>query len=519
MNNYIITAEHTIKSAGNPDINYYFATGTYVTKSTDTLANTVFRGDITSKISLDKEIGFFAWGTQSKTTISSIKLINRPDRKGLPGFYDDIPSQSVRDSKIVLKIVKQNASYDTAIKIGGFIVDNYTYPSDDFIVYDLLDKISLLDKNTQHLQFSDSIQFANNRGLDQPIPIGYVYQADIPLIDKNNGYYQVSTAYGNVTDVINLISNNTLKERADPFVYGTDYTYLLTIPNTGGLGWDLTNATNNGTITCDYLSLRYNASIQSNTFQGFVGRLLVDATGYPATDIDFTSAAQIDTDFGYGYGYYIKTAENAKAILTKCCSSHCGFFYQSNQGQIVFDVLKPPQATATFEVNSLNLASGVSITLDTAPGLSDSAAARKNVYKFSYDEVRDIGGLSEEDKQTASSEYQYYCRSTVTTAGNDVFHDTYAHARNGCYKPTLLTEKTDAQDFIVQCENLYSVERNHYDMSYIADNLLELLQLELNTTFKLTHDRYSLNSGKNLILTRMKIPNLLANKAQIRGWG
>ena len=69
-------------------------------------------------------------------------------------------------------------------------------------------------------------------------------------------------------------------------------------------------------------------------------------------------------------------------------------------------------------------------------------------------EVKNVG-ITEAEKQQASSEYIYYHRADNTRTSTGAFHDSYAHARHGDYIQTLIDGTTNGKDFIAHLEILY----------------------------------------------------------------
>jgi len=493
---------------GEADQTFNVATSTYVTGTTGDLPNTVFSGDILKSISLEKELGFYIHGNESKTTVSSLYLANEAQADGT-GKFDSLLTPNLINTLISFSIIEEGAAYSTAVQIGEFVVEDVTNPENDQIKIDLIDKISALDKNTVHEHFPNTITFENNRDQPEPWNIGYVNQFAMPMVDDVNNIYEMTqeSAVNSITDV---------KDRADPLIITTDWVEVA-VTDTGGRGIDL-NSPSDGTITASFIGKNYNTKV-TNTFEGFVGKLLVDIAQIPASDIDFTTAAAIDVDLVYKYGISIPQGTNIKDILDNLVASHCGFYYQKNDGTIAFGVLSAPTTTSVFDVTSIDLEDGVFLESDQAPNLSDGVAAKKNWHVFSYDEVRDIGGLSKEDKQTVSSDFAEYARSTITAAGGRVFAGPYAHARNGDYIESLLTDLSSAYGLLGQYEAIYSEARSFYTFGYLSDDIINNLTLELNDVFNLTYGRYGLENGKYLRIMAIKFDDVLKGKMKIRGWG
>ena len=477
------------------------ASSTYVTGTSGDMANTVFVGNITKSISIEKELGFFVFGNQSQTTISDLVFAN-------DGIYDELLNNPVRDQSVIIEVIEEGAAYSTAVQVGEFIIDNVTNKDDDSITIKLATKLSLLDRNTIHSYFPATLPFVNNQEQPIPIAIGEVTQVAMPVVDDVQNRYHLTP-----DPVVGTVK--FVKDRADPLVLTTGYT-IVDIAETGGSGINLANNPN-GTITASYIADDWEG-ISTKAADGFVGKLVIENLGIAHVNIDLVSLFDIDDELLYSYGIYIKTGTNVKQILDSLAVSYCGFHYQANNGKIVFDWMRAPSVTATTDIDSIGLASGIKVSIDTAPGLSDAVTSKKNWHVFGYDDVRDIDGLSEDDKQIVSSEFVNNVRADTTLNNQATYHQSYAHARNGDYINTLSVNVHGATGLLSQQATLYDDARYFYDFDFLSDDVMTLLELELNDTIKLTHNRYGLDAGKNMRLVKIKIKDILKNESQLVGW-
>lgn len=502
------------------DEKYYFASLTYVSEITTgvkpfVVTETVmFYGDIPSDkpIAWSKEMGFFVWGRQSKQTVGDLWLFNESQSQqgDAPGRYDDLLLGQSRDSKLEYFIVNDGNEFSSATKVGEYLIDSVSNPASNYIVVTVVDKLTKIDKNTEHLYFDNALPFVDNREQPRPIVIGRCNQMPLTLIDDVNNRYEVhfESTVNNLIDVY---------DTADVFVYPVDYSKGTDAE--GGYGVDLANpVSTTGVITAHCNGGEYSSN-STRTFNIFCPYLLVTIGGMDAGDINTTSLSAVHSEWNFKYCAFIPNGQNIRQILEQAMLGHCGYVYQNNDGEITFDWVKPPAVTADHELNSINIESnGIKIKLDNAQGLSDGVAWRKNWHVFSYSEVKDVG-ITEEERQIATKEFVYYYRSSTTTSGSPTFHDTYAHARHGDYIQTLIDATNDGVNLITHLEDeLYDVERHFYEFGRLSASPLESLAIQLGETIQLNDPRF-FPSGKNTLITRIEGKSMLSNIIEFETWG
>jgi len=493
---------------------YFIASSTYIGDvepiGGGTAVPTVFYGDIPDDkpIAWRKEMGFFVWGRRSMHEIGETWLMNEPAFAETSGRYDGLLYDS-RDSKLEYFIVEdENQAFSTAVRVGEWIIDDVSNPNDQYVVITVVDKLSQVDKNTEHEYYSNTLVFTENREQPRPIVIGRCNQMPLTLIDDVDNIYEAHFE-GTVSNFIDAY------DTADIFVPGVDYTEG--VQSTGGYGINLANKPA-GVITAHVSGGEWMGG-STRIIDNFVPYLLVTCGGMDIADINTASLTAIDTDWSNRYDVFIQSGSNIRDVLEDVMVGHCGYVYQNNDGEVTFGYVQQPKVTADHELNDINIASdGIKITLDKAPGLSDAVSWRRNWYVFTYDDVKDVG-ITEAEKQEASREYVYNYRSATTTGGGDAFHDTYAHARHGDHIKTLTDGGNNGTDLISHLEDdLYDVERHFHTFERISETVIEALTIELGETMELVDARF-FPSGKNTLISAIAGESLLSKKVEFETWG
>jgi len=464
--------------------------------------------DGSKSLSLVKDMGVFVWGTQSDYQISDLWFLNESQSiNNAAGKYDvflDIPRDTVIE-QFVCPIDRGESDYSDWEKVGEYHLDRARNSGDNYIVMSLQTKLVLMDKNTEHQYYSDTLVYVPNREMPRPICLGVVRNAPGRLINDSTNEYEFHDE--------NSLSNVLWAyDDYDEFTEGVDFTEGA-LP-TGGYGINLSSPAA-GKITAFINGAYYlNASNSTNRFRHYARKLLTAYTGIAIGDIDEASLSDIDIEWDERYGVYITDPQNVREIIEQTNVQHCGYTYINQSGQIAFNWLKEPEVTEDYDLQEYDVVS-VDTEPDGAPGLSDSVASQKNWHVFTDGDV--ALSVSQSDKDKVTREYQSLYTSTTTTSGGTPFDDFYAHARNGCYLKTL--SNNVPSDLITHLENLYDVKRKFYIIEINVDDLLIAMKMNIGETIKLTWPRWGLESGKNLIIKKIEYNDILKRKIRITGWG
>lgn len=460
-------------------------------------------------LSLIKDMGVFVWGTQSDYQISDL-WINNEKLKILDNYgpYDDFINIP-RDTAIelfVCPVTRGESDYTDWEKVGEYHLDRASNSGDNYIVMSLQTKLVLMDKNTIHQYYPDTIVYVPNREMPRPICLGLCFNTPGKLINDTTNEYEFhdESTMGNVINAY---------DDYDLFVEGVDFTEGSL--STGGYGIDLSSPAG-GKITGWVNGGLYSGNT-TNLFNRFVFKLLTGYSGISISDIDTASADSVQSDFSSGRcGVYITNPQNVREIIEQININHCGYTYINQSGQIGFNYLQEPAITEDYDLQEYDVVS-VDTDPDGAPGLSDSVACRKNWHVFTDGDV--ALSVSQADKDIVTREYQTLITSTTTTGGGTPFDDFYAHARNGCYLKTLEGNPSATNDLITHLEALFAVKRNFYEIEVNVGDLLTAMKMNIGETIKLTWPRWGLESGKNLIIKKIEYNDILKRKIRITGWG
>lgn len=137
-------------------------------------------------------------------------------------------------------------------------------------------------------------------------------------------------------------------------------------------------------------------------------------------ELDSTPIAQLDTDTGYRYGFHASEPVPIADVLDQLAGSIGGWWYVRRNGTLTFGRLLVPTGVAafTFDQNSIKRDTGVRITFDAAPGLSNVILAKRNWRVLSEGDI--VGSLNylqlsatdkDADVALAASNYSYSATS------------------------------------------------------------------------------------------------------------
>lgn len=488
---------------------YNIATGSFmfIEGGTWKTAHGVIDGS--KSLSLIKEMGVFVWGNQTEYQISDLWLIN-PALRTLDGAgtYDDFVNIA-RDTAIelfVCPVTRGESDYSGWEKVGEYHLDRARNSGDNYIVMSLQTKLVLMDKNTEHKYYSDTLQYVPNREMPRPIFLGLCYNIPGILVDDIDNKYEFHDE-NNVANILRAYDDY------DVYSEGVDFTEG-SIAATGGYGIDLASPAV-GKITAYGVGAIYSGSNTGLT-STFYLKLLTSYASISLSDIDSPSLSDIATEFDGRFGVYITDPQNVREIIEQTNVAHCGYTYINQSGQIAFNWLQEPAVTADYDANEYDVVIG-DIYPDGAPGLSDSVASEKNWHVFTDGDV--AGSVSQSDKDKVTREFQSLYTSTTTTGGGTAFDDFYAHARNGYYIKTLAANATKIKDLITHLETLYASKRQFYEFELLVDDLPTAMKMNIGETIKLTWPRWGLESGKNLLITKIEYNDILNRRIKITGWG
>lgn len=199
------------------------ATEFYYSKYTDSIGVKEFAGRVTGAPTYRSSSGCIIWNNKSTTSIGDIEITN------VDGGISDWVDLDFRDSTCVLRMVAQDASYDTSVIVQRCIVDD-VIRSGQSVIVKLRGTETLLERSIQTLLFTSSSAAENQEiiGNTVPILIGRCNQVEPALTSTQDLAYQMSDSLITVDTVYSggSIANSYLESPDDYAVNDTGFVML-----------------------------------------------------------------------------------------------------------------------------------------------------------------------------------------------------------------------------------------------------------------------------------------------------
>lgn len=262
----------------------------------------------------------------------------------------------------------------------------------------------------------------------------------------------------------------------------------------------------------------FDATIAGITLAEYAQEVIENRAGFTAADWDVDSAIAVDVG-AYDCGIYARNPITCRQALDAIIDSYTGFWFQDRRGVIKFgrlfapggpDDSPTPDADWTFTAG--DILSDVTVELDTAKGLSNSIACRRNWSVFGdSDFVTDTVDVPLALRAKLSREYQFTRVSAVNLA------ECYQHALVAAPIPSLIDDPEDAQIEIDRVCSIYSVKRYFYTFTVAMTSRNEFT-MEPGQTVHLTYDAATLDSGKRLMVAEVEA-DAFRGTVRVRAWG
>jgi hypothetical protein len=189
----------------------------FITRTTDTPANTVYRGDIKNASTFFFEAGarVWPWGDQdSSASYGELELDNRSGR------YDILLTEAPRDAVVTVRMLEVGRPLSEAVTVATAHLDEIDVDGIDTIRLRLKDPMAALDRPLQRKLFLPYVdESAANR--PWPIALGAVRNIEPVLYDAENLRYAAHDSP--------LTQVDGVRDKGDPLTReGSPYDYTLT---------------------------------------------------------------------------------------------------------------------------------------------------------------------------------------------------------------------------------------------------------------------------------------------------
>jgi hypothetical protein len=448
-----VLVEAVANVSGVETTRYLSSTG-YVTKPTDTPANTSYTGvivgaaKISSRLSLD--------GTGASLSVGDIELDNRSGE--LDAWRNDVWANRS------LKMYVGDASWpraDFRLVFDG-IMSDLAARARDVLNLKVLDKLQRLNAPVTETKLAGTSPNADRL---KPLTFGEVHNIEPLLVDKATLKYQVHD--GAMESVIEVRDNGVPVSHTDTVSAGT---FVLT-------------ASPAGVVTASVQGDKP-GGVYSKTVSKLVQRL---ATGYGKApfvsgDLDATQLATFDAANTQPVGVYLAERENVLAICQQLAASVGAQVVMTEAGllQLVKIALPatgtPTAVTATqMKERTLQMLARVPVQAAVQVGYCKNWTVQGNLRT----------GIPPEDADLFAQEWLTSTASDATTA------TLYKLMQQPVQQDSLLLVKTDADAEAARRLALWKTQRTVFRYEGEPDLMLE----QLGGYQTLTHSRFGLSGG------------------------
>lgn len=194
-------------------------------------------------------------------------------------------------------------------------------------------------------------------------------------------------------------------------------------------------------------------------------------------------------------GYHSAEPVTALSVIRKALDSFAAEVYSDRQGNLRFARLRDPvEDAATFRIGPDRLLSPPQISVDSAPGLTTQATARKNWYQFRDSDFADnITAVPLALRQAFTQQGQFTLQATLPEG----FPRLYQHAIEAEPLDSLCDSRQVVADEIQRVVDLYREPRFLVDVE-IALDPDEFV--EVNDVVLLEYPRYGFDAGVNFLV-------------------
>ena len=230
-------------------------------------------------------------------------------------------------------------------------------------------------------------------------------------------------------------------------------------------------------------------------------------------DIDLTALEAIDEATDYQIGFHSNGGEVRGIDLVSLAAQSFGVaIFQDANGKLAPVQIAEPAVTADFELDELSILE-ISYEADEAPGLSTRMYWGRNYAPHSADDTAGLTPTTTTIAQLVADLKNEV--KTVTTA--KTLHAVYAEAATREPLNSLLSRESGAQLEIDRICSLYGTPRAFYSVKAFVE-AGSTYTIEPGKTVKVTHSRYGLSAGVNLLCIAAR-SDFLGNAIDLVLWG
>lgn len=455
----VLLAEATYYPTGGPAATRYFANRAYVSRPTDTPANTAYDDII------------------AQTPVFVARMSEQFDRSAPAGWGDLVIANEsgARDAWL------DDAWDGRGLKL---LLGDPSWARDDFraILQGVSADIVAIDRSHLALRARDKEWLLNvplqknlvggttdNADRLKPLCYGECYNVEPVLIDAATHKYQVHD--GAIEDIVDVRDSGLTVAYAEQVADGT---FTLSAAPAGRITADVKGAKPGGV----YLTAAAD----------IIEDIWVNRMGLSSAHLDATSFGAFATACPQTLGLYVAEYMSGSTAVDEILASVGGFRSWGRDGTLYLGRLEEPSGTADLELTADDIGlNGLAVVRRVLPVKVLRLGWRRN-WTVQRDGL--AGAVTEANRAAFGRAWR---TKKATNAGADTMH---ALARHPAQIPTLLVDGSDAQDEVDRRAALWASLRYIYEArAYAAP-----MTLRIGQEVQLTHPRFGFAGGRNAII-------------------
>ncbi len=462
---------------GTAEQTLYMSNTGYVTKPSDTPANTPYREFIKSIPNYSTSISVptaNSFSIKSSTSFGDIKIENCDKLKDIWLTY----AWAGRKVSIFLGD-KTWARSDFRLMINGFI-DSFEASDEKTLTL----KIRGLEYQLDVPISKNLLTTGNDKDKPKPLSFGSIYNASPVLVDAPTHKWMVHD--GTINNIV-----------------AKDNGAVLTITQTGDGTFTLTTG-GTSNLTTDIQGYKPAGVAYLTTTVNIVKYILTTYTGLTSGDLDTASFTALNSLCSQLVGIYTRNGAKVVDVVNELLSSIGAFHTRSITGKIVLRRFDVPTESPVLYLNSdTDMAKTFKIEQILPPVYRVSVGYNRN-----YSVLQTVAGaLADDVKSNLQQEWR------VATATNSAILTAYPLAGVADQYGTCLQIQADAAAESSRLLALHGVQR----IVYSIDASFSAFNLQLGDTINLKANRYGFDAGKNCVVVGIDY-QLSKNKVKLKLW-
>jgi hypothetical protein len=349
----------------SPGVYSYFSDGRYI----DGALGIIAEPRLGKEISFERRVSTRYWGGgTSRAALGDIELINTD------GGIDSLLFSDIREHAVTIWLGYENQRFNEFVKVGRSIIERVETIGESRI------RIVLVDQMARYARAVSQNVYTTGDQIGRPYPVTLGTPLSVPALATDITNLRFSTHYN---------ADASILEVRDRGAVLTPVTVWETYETAPHFGFRLLTGTN-GKITANTQADRVNTSYGYGALPNIVPALL--ATGDTLSSLGGgvgTNLTVLQDELGVDFelGCFLDGTVNFDSVLDDIADSFGGWWYVDLDSKLIMNPLRLPSGSPVLHLTEVELDSEVTVSLDTAPGLSDTITGGRNWHVYSTEEL------------------------------------------------------------------------------------------------------------------------------------